>query len=305
MVADAVAIGGEGSAVSKSEGYLTDPALLDRLANEKLEREAEAVRQEGSKWIEITPDPDGLDLDGFGEVRGNAQPLPPKQAKALAKAEREADKLRTRDELDDDEAERLDVLDAEIAALSEHSYTWSDRQKARAGAIVNIAHDGKLAVIRGLLRPEDVKPAKPDGGEASGETEQAMRPAFSAALADDLTAHRTAALRAMLADRPTVALAATAHALALPVFYAGGDSALALHVVTPALRAEGIGDSPAAKSLADQHAAWQSRLPDDQGALWDWLLTQEATALTGLLAYCVASTVKPEGSVANFAVRPP
>ena len=42
---------------TESEGYLTDPALLDRLANEKLEREAEAVRQEGWSWVEIMPDP--------------------------------------------------------------------------------------------------------------------------------------------------------------------------------------------------------------------------------------------------------
>jgi ParB family chromosome partitioning protein len=34
---------------SKSGSYLTDPALLDRLANEKLEREAETVRQEDWK----------------------------------------------------------------------------------------------------------------------------------------------------------------------------------------------------------------------------------------------------------------
>ena len=42
---------------AESESYLTDPALLDRLVNEKLEREAEAVRQEGWKWVEIMPDP--------------------------------------------------------------------------------------------------------------------------------------------------------------------------------------------------------------------------------------------------------
>jgi hypothetical protein len=54
---------------TESDGYLTDPALLDRLANEKLEREAEAVRQEGWKWVEIMPD-----LVGFldrGQLRGS------------------------------------------------------------------------------------------------------------------------------------------------------------------------------------------------------------------------------------------
>ena len=78
---------------TESDGYLTDPALLDRLANEKLEREADAMRQEGWKWVEIMPDPAALDLDGFGEAKGKAQPLPAKQAKAFAKAEREADRL--------------------------------------------------------------------------------------------------------------------------------------------------------------------------------------------------------------------
>ena len=138
-----------------SNSYLTDPALLDRLVTEKLEREADAVRHEGWKWVLVMPDFDAL--DGFGEMRGKAQPMPPKQAKALAKALREADRFRDRDELDDDEAERLDALDDEIAALSERTFIWSDRQKARGGAIIGIEHDGKLGVMRGLIRPEDIK----------------------------------------------------------------------------------------------------------------------------------------------------
>src|ERR1700722_4170837 len=75
---------------TESEGYLTDPALLDRLANEKLEREAESLRQEGWSWIEIIPDPSGFEaLPAFGQVRGKRQPVPRSQAKALAKLERE------------------------------------------------------------------------------------------------------------------------------------------------------------------------------------------------------------------------
>ena len=37
-------------------GWLQDPVLLDRLVAEKLEREAEAIRAEGWKWIEVAPD---------------------------------------------------------------------------------------------------------------------------------------------------------------------------------------------------------------------------------------------------------
>jgi hypothetical protein len=84
--------------------------------------------------------------------------------------------------------------------------------------------------------------AKPD--DESPPVRQSLKGdagCFSSALADD--AHRTAALRVMLTERPTVALAAAVHALALSVFYDDGDSALALHVVTPALRAEGAADT--------------------------------------------------------------
>ena len=42
---------------------------------------------------------------------------------------------------------------------------------------------------------------------------------MSAKLIEDLTAQRTAALRAVLASNPDVALAAVVHGLALPIFY--------------------------------------------------------------------------------------
>ncbi len=42
-----------------------------------------------------------------------------------------------------------------------------------------------------------------------------------------------------------------------------------------------------------------ARLPEDEGALWDWLLAQDAATVTALLAYCVAYTVKPERSTAT------
>jgi ParB family transcriptional regulator, chromosome partitioning protein len=99
----------------------------------------------------------------------------------------------------------------------------------------------------------------------------------------------------VLADRVDVALAAAVHALALPVFYAGYDgSAVAIHAASPALRAEGMDDSSAVKRMAEHHAAWTTRLPEEEAALWDWLLAQDATTLTALLAYCVACAVKPE-----------
>jgi ParB family transcriptional regulator, chromosome partitioning protein len=287
---------------TESESYLTDPALLDRLMTEKLEREADAVRQEGWSWVEILPDLASFEtLPEFGQVRGKRQPLPARQAKAVAKLERERDALNDDDELTEEQTGRLEALDAEIAALSDAAVTFSDRQKARAGAIVSVDYRGKLAVMRGLVRPEDATAKKPADEETEpGETEPTAAPPFSTVLAEALTAHRTAALRTALADRPEIALAAAAHGLALPVFYIGHNgSALALRATVPYLRADGIDDSPAMKATAERHTAWVARLPEDEAALWDWMLAQDAATITALLAYCVACTVKPERGTAT------
>jgi ParB family chromosome partitioning protein len=72
---------------AEDEGYLTDPPLLDRLCAARLEREAEAVRAEGWKWVEIIPDASYETLRGYGRQRGKPQPMPARQAKALAKVE--------------------------------------------------------------------------------------------------------------------------------------------------------------------------------------------------------------------------
>jgi len=61
-------------------GWLQDVALADRLVAERLEREAETVRAEGWKWIEVAPDfPYGHSF-GLRQLRGEEQPLTAEQA---------------------------------------------------------------------------------------------------------------------------------------------------------------------------------------------------------------------------------
>ena len=60
---------------SDDGGWLQDPGLLDRLVTEKLEREADAVRAEGWKWIEVAPDfPYGHTYD-LRRLIGEQRPL--------------------------------------------------------------------------------------------------------------------------------------------------------------------------------------------------------------------------------------
>jgi hypothetical protein len=56
----------------------------------------------------------------------------------LAKAEKKRDALEVVDELTDENADRFDVLEDEIAALEAMLLVWSDRQKAKSGVVVGI-----------------------------------------------------------------------------------------------------------------------------------------------------------------------
>jgi hypothetical protein len=72
---------------------------------------------------------------GYGRQQGKPQPMPAKQAKALAKVEAAREEFAAKDELTDEEAEQLEELDAEAAVLAEPPVEWSDRQKKRCGAV--------------------------------------------------------------------------------------------------------------------------------------------------------------------------
>ena len=138
---------------SEDEGYLADAVLLDRLCTARLEREAEAIRAEGWKWVEIMPEASYEALRGYGRQHGKPEPLPAKQAKALAKVEAARDRLAAKEELTDAEAEELEALDGEAAALAEAPVAWSERQKKRCGAVVSIGYEGELEITRGLIAP--------------------------------------------------------------------------------------------------------------------------------------------------------
>jgi ParB family chromosome partitioning protein len=296
---------------SDDEGYLTDPALLDRLCAARLEREAEAIRTEGWKWVQIMPDTSFETLRSYGRQQGKPQPMPAKQAKAVAKVEAARDALTEKDELTDEEQSELEELEAEAAALAKPPVEWSDRQKKRCGAVVSVGYDGEVDVMRGLIAPADMKTSKSPalakaGAEASSDESENGDDArcakadtnsagLSNALCADLTAHRAAALRAVLAGNVPIALATLAHALALPVFYLDyAENPLDVRSVSPRLTGEGIDDNRGSKDMAERHAAWMQRLPEDHGGLWDWLITLDQVSLADLLAYCAAATVKPE-----------
>jgi ParB family chromosome partitioning protein len=94
--------------------YLTDPALLDRLARDKLADIAERVRAEGWGWVEVVPRATHAELHQFQRVRRERRQPSKAEAKRIAKLEAQQQALQ--DRLDDEDA---DVSDEDAQALQD------------------------------------------------------------------------------------------------------------------------------------------------------------------------------------------
>jgi ParB family chromosome partitioning protein len=70
-----------------NSGWLTDAALVNKLAAEKLDQIAAAVRGEGWKWVEIIPDLSWEATKGFGRAAAQRSPPTAEQQQEIDAAE--------------------------------------------------------------------------------------------------------------------------------------------------------------------------------------------------------------------------
>jgi ParB family chromosome partitioning protein len=309
--------------------FLSDPALLERLATEKLEALAATVREEGWKWVEARLSVDSQALRQFAPcAHANRKPSAAEQEELDALDRRAAELDQQARALDDapewsaDEAEMIDLEEQDIAArrkvIHETLKTWAPEQKAHAGVIVTIGRDGDVEVMRGLVRDEDRKAiaaavrskgATAQGSPDDGSDDEPHSTSLSAAperratgcseaLTKRLAAHRTIALQAMLATNTTVALASVVNVFVLRTFGADYPREASALQVTPQLSAfalEAMADdlkaSRAWKAVQQTKEAWRARLPEPQGEWLGWLIGLRQAELIDLLALCGALTV--------------
>ena len=316
---------------SDDGGWLQNPALLDRLVAAKLEREAETVRAESWKWVEVAPDFPYGHTYGLRRLSGKEVPLTKKETKARDALKAELDKLEKKytdaEEIPEDVDARLGEIETALGEFEERPIVYDASDVARAGVFVSIGTDGTLHVERGYVRPEDEEPvaageseeteedasenstaARPNGAAAtsrapssppghtpaeSDEEDEGFRP-LSDRLTTELTAHRTLALREAVANDPDTAFLAMLHALCLKLFYRFGlDSCLELEAksVLFGTQVEGLGDMPYATAIDARHGSWSAQLPKDTADLWDVLCGLDSDSRQALFAHCVGLTI--------------
>lgn len=176
------------------------------------------------------------------------------------------------------------------AAPTEGTACYSPEDLARLGARISIGHDGSLQVERGLVRMTAKKVSRRRRGR---DEDGAAVPRLPDRVVEELTAHRTAALRVELARRPDLALVAVVHSLTLDVLYprsieAGSCLGLTGTHVTLDRHVQDSEDGLAHHELADEHATWLARVPSDPADLWSWCRAESPTILLDLLAFVSA-----------------
>ncbi|BCH20017.1 hypothetical protein MesoLjLa_68680 (plasmid) [Mesorhizobium sp. L-2-11] len=150
--------------------------------------------------------------------------------------------------------------------------------------------------------PEDGRDDEADGDDKGGngveKPQEVGQPkvTHSAALVEDLTAQKTAALRVELANNHDIALAAVVHAMLLSVVYdycSNVDSALQIrltheHIETSMKRRDAC---RAVAEFEGLRETWGDHIPGNPADLWEWCLQQNRDELLSLLAFAAAHSV--------------
>ena len=202
------------------------------------------------------------------------------------------------------------AIQARMNALIESFEEPHPGDLALAGAVVTVDSSGQLRIKRGLIRKEDMKkqPSGETGSVGSVKADE-PKPVHSEKLTRMLTAHRTAALQAAMADRPDVALAALVHSLAEKVLAHGyGSSPVKINFQRVYLKpdAEKIEQGKSASALDDKHQYWKDRAEtrEEGQDLFAWLLEQPQPDLLDLLALCVAYSIDTVSARENVPSQP-
>ena len=279
--------------------WFDDPVLLNELATEKLRAAAEGLAARW-KWAEAVLEADWSAIAGFGRI--SPEPGVPTEEE---KAERESLRARHDELVNMDEDEWTDELIEEAEAIKARLGAIEEAVEARAafrsqdfsiaGCIATVGHDGKLKVIEGLVKPEDL-PERTDAGngeendpgrvDAPVITEPLTTPpdprarareetGIGIGLADDLRAVRTTLVKAHLSRDFEAAFDLTLFQLARAAFTDG------YRVDALDIAVRETADRPPSRMNDEDFAAWspgEAMLAERSGLPLDWMKREDDAA---------------------------
>jgi len=304
------------------QGYCNDPALLAKLAEQKLGTERKRLLSEGLPWVEVVDEFDHRARQDYVQAPTSqrkatkAEQKALKEAqKALAIAEKAMSDYENAEEEEDDEGSRYATLDqaiddarAQVEELLGNLRVVADDVRPLCGVVLAIERDGTLGVYGALVRKADAKKATSAAkrGEGSGEAgtgaeaqdqgQEESGSGLSDALQRRLSAQKTIAVQVELARHQQVALAVLANTL-MSELALSGNGFLGSNITARSRANElkladpSIESSKAWAQLATMVATVEAQLPEGEDGLLTWLIAQPLDVLVQILALCTALTV--------------
>lgn len=297
-----------------SSTFLTDQPLLTKLAMGVLEQAVEPLKSEGWGWVQTSLDASVMYGSGLGRIYPHTRELTEDEQAELSALRERFDEMQAGieafgegDPAIEAEEQRLADIEQRITAIQNATKSYDPQDMALAGCVVYVDQYGVMQLGRGYVKPEDkaaldqLHRREPHENEdADQKDEDPSTPAsevgYSAALVEELTAIRTAAMRVELANRPAIALAALLYPLVGRIFHTGYMHFEAAVEVSGQRRelAPSIKEPEEARVLGAWLAikeAWGDTLPGQPADLWTWLLDQSTDRLLELLAFVTAANL--------------
>jgi ParB family transcriptional regulator, chromosome partitioning protein len=287
-----------------NEVYLEKPALLNKLAEEKLDGIRKELEAEGWGWVEINPERDYDAIHRCGRIQPRLIGAPAELVELKSKLDAQLDAIgESREDTESDDfpdqeqaiRDKLDEIEQKLAAF----VGFDAGHKALAGCFVSIGADGSPFVDKGLVKPEHRKILAKllKTGDGPDEPVKAKpKSAMPESLRRDLAAERLPIAQAEIARHPVIALDLLAFNAASALL---GERLIAdgpdVKFIRPRPCREQL-SSIATSALADIRAAlptgWLK--PQSEADRFEAFRTLPQEAKQELLAYCVAQTLQPK-----------
>jgi ParB family chromosome partitioning protein len=284
--------------------YLEQPALLNKLAEEKLEAIRRELAAEGWGWVEINPDRNHDAIHRCGRIQPRLIGVPAElvELKGQLDAEREVieqalEDTESDDLLDQQQAidDRLDDVEQKIAGF----VGFEPGHKALAGCFVSIGQEGTPFLDKGLIKPEHRKLLRDILKLDLGDTKAVKakpKHAMPESLRRDLAGERLPIAQLGIARNPDLALDLLTFQVATELLgrleVADGPD-VEFHLPKP-----GKVHEPSA--AARDFAALRQALPakwlkaSSDAARFEAFRALPQTDRLAVLAYCVALTLQPK-----------
>jgi ParB family chromosome partitioning protein len=287
------------------EVYLEKPALVHRLAEEKLAGIRKELEADGWGWIEVSPERDWQAIHRCERIQPRLIGAPAELVELKSQLDAEAERIEAA--LDEGESDsllkkqravqdRLDEVERKLAAF----VGFEAGHKTLAGCVVSIDQDGMPFLDKGLVKPGQrkalAKLLKGDAGD--GESQPKPKDALPETLRRDLAAYRLQVAQVEIARHPAIAFDLLAFNVASrlldarPVFD-GPDVQFRRPRTNAGSKTESTAAAQALEAIEKSlPAAW--RKPKSEASRFEAFRALPQADKLKLLAYSVALTLQPK-----------